>query len=136
MARAAGLTEHMDCKAGGCVMLHENRGLLEIGRMMLRYQAGNLQSGPCVPSVDEEGYLDKCVKARFRSHVENILAGIPVADLCSDDLDILQDLSGGKNRLPKSMVEALSLLARSTYADALQSGIFAVQQLEMLNSWR
>jgi len=118
-------------------MLHENRGLLEIGSMMLRHQAGNLQSEPCLPSVDEEGYLDfECVKARFRSHVENILAGIPVADLCSDDLDILQDLSGGKNRLPKSMVEALSLLARSTYADALQSGIFAVQQSEMLNSWR
>jgi hypothetical protein len=103
-------------------MLHENRGLLEIGRMMLLYQAGNLQSGPCVPSVDEEGYLDfECVKARFRRHVENILAGIPVADLCSDDVDVLLDLSGGKNRLPKSMSAVLSLLPRSTYADALQS---------------
>jgi hypothetical protein len=76
------------------------------------------------------------VKTRFRSHVENILAGIPVADLCSDDLDVLRDLSGGKNRLPNVMSAALSLLPRSTYADALQSGIFAVQQLEMLNSWR
>src|SRR5258708_39317278 len=108
-------------------MLYENRTLLEIGTMMLRYQARELQSGPCVPSVDEEGYLDfECVKARFRSHADNILAGIPVADLCSDDLDVLLDLSGAKNRLPKSMSAALSLLPRSTYADALQSGIFAV----------
>jgi hypothetical protein len=74
--------------------------------------------------MDEDGY------------VENILAGIPVADLCSDDLDVLLDRSGGKNRLPNVMSAALSLLPRSTYAAALQSGIFAVQQTEMLNSWR
>jgi hypothetical protein len=119
------------------MLLHENRALPEIGRMMLRYRAEELQSGPCAPHIDAEGYLDiEGAKARFRSHVENLLTGIPVADLCSHDLDILQDLSGQKNRLPKSMAEALSLLPRSTYADALQSGIFAVQQSEMLNSWR
>ena len=119
------------------MLLHENRALLEIGTMMLRYRQRELQSGPCAPNLDEDGYLDiEGTKARFRTHVENILAGIPVADLCSDDLDVLLDLSGGKNRLPNSMVEALSLLRCSTYADALQSGIAAVQQSEMLNSWR
>jgi hypothetical protein len=119
------------------MLLHENRVLLEIGEMMLRYRAGELQSGPCVPNVDEDGYLDiEGTKARFRSHVENILAGIPVADLCSDDLDVLLDLSGAKNRLPNVMSAALSLIPRATYADALQSGIFAVDQLEMLNWWR
>ena len=118
------------------MLLHENRALLEIGAMMLRYQQGELKSGPCAPNVDEEGYLDiEGVKARFRRYVENILAGIPTADLCSDDLDVLHELSGAKNRLPKSMAEALSLIPRATYADALQSAIFAVQQKEMLNSW-
>jgi len=34
------------------------------------------------------------------------------------------------------LLRALGLLPRSTYADVLQSGIFAVQQLEMLSSWR
>jgi len=118
------------------MLLYENRALLEIGRMMLRFQAGELQSGPCAPNIDEEGYLDiEGVKARFLGHVENILAGIPVSDLCLDDFDVLQNLSGRKYRLPKATVEQLSLLPRSTYADVLQSGIFAVQQLEPLNSW-
>jgi len=84
----------------------------------------------------QEDSWTRTLKPRCHSHVENILAGIPVADLRSGDLDVLRDLSGGKNRLPKSMVDALSLPPRSTYADAVHSGIFAVQQLEMLNSWR
>jgi hypothetical protein len=118
-------------------MLHENRALLEVGMMMLRYRLGELRSDLCAPNMHEEAYLDvEGAKARFCSHVENILAGVPVADLCSDDLDVLRSLSSGKNRLPQSLVEALSLLPRSTYAAALQSGIFAVHQSEMLNSWR
>ena len=65
--------------------------------------------------VDDEGYLDiKGVKVRFLGHVENLHAGVPVADLCSDDFDVLLNLSGAKNRLPKGMAEALSLLPRST----------------------
>jgi hypothetical protein len=93
--------------------------------MMLRYRQDASRPVVTIEDVD----VDE-VKARFLHYVESCLAGIEVADLSGDDLDVLQNLSGGKYRLPKSTVDALGLLPRSTYADALQSGIFAVRQLE------
>ena len=116
--------------------LHENKALLEIGTMLLRYRQGELQAGPSISNVDEEGFLDiEGTKVRFLVYVENNLAGVPVADLSADDLGVLLDLSGRKNRLPKTVADALSLFPRATYLDALQSGIMAVRQLEMVNSW-
>lgn len=109
---------------------HENPVLIKIGEMLLRYRQDKSKHVVTIGDVDVEE-----VKARFLQYGERCLAGIEVADLSADDLDVLCDLSGRKYRLPKATVEALGLLPHSTYADALQSGIFVVQQLEMLDSW-
>jgi hypothetical protein len=104
-----------------------NEALIEFGHMLNRSQEPE-------PDLDEED-VDE-VKARCRQYLGNLAAGVQGVNLPSADIRVLWTLSGARNRLPKELVTKLGLIRLATYSDTLQSAIFAVQQKEMVSSWR
>jgi hypothetical protein len=104
-----------------------NEALIEFGHMLNRSQ----ETGPDLEEEDEDA-----AKARCREYLGNLVAGVRGVNLPSADIRVLWTLSSARNRLPKELVTKLGLIRLATYSDALQSAIFAVQQEEMVSSWR